>query len=199
MAEKIILGDFPFDIGPRDQIDYTGPRNIVKLDIPGTAPKYQDMGEDEHTIAWSGVLEGDSAQADCQKIDAIKQAGKEVSYINGKYNKTVRIKEFNHSDIRDDLISYSITLIEMQHQAVKEKTKASTIAATPVVNVIAAAPKTTSYTVKKGDTLYGIAQKLLKDGNRWHEIAKDNKISNPRTLQIGKVLKINTGGGATVV
>lgn len=200
MPGKVILGEFTFEIGPRNQIDYTGSRSIVSLDIPGAAPKYQDMGEGEHTIAWSGVLEGDSAQDNCQKIDELKNAGKEITYINGTYNKTVRIKEFNHSDVRDDYISYSITLLEIQHQVLKEKTKANTAAAPiPVITTAMATASVKKYTVAKGDTLFGIAQKLLKDGNRWPEIAKSNKIANPRKLQVGQVLIISTGGGATIV
>lgn len=200
MPGKVILGEFTFEIGPRNQIDYTGSRSIVSLDIPGTAPKYQDMGEGEHTIVWAGVLEGNSAQVDCQKIEQIRKAGREISYITDTYNKTVRIKEFNHSDVREDYIAYSITLVEIQHQVLKEKTKASAVVAPSLVgNAVVAVSSLKKYTVAKGDTLYGIAQKLLKDGNRWQEIAKDNKITNPRKLQTGQVLVINTGGGATIV
>lgn len=201
MPGRVILGDYTFEIGPRNQIDYTGPRSIAKLDIPGTAPKYQDMGEDEHTIVWSGILEGENAQVDCQKIDSIKKAGKEIRFIPDSDNKTVRIKEFNHSDIREDYIVYSITLIEIQRQVIKDRPKSSstTVPGTGGGTVTAIATNYTTYTVKKGDTLYGIAQKLLKNGNRWPEVAKDNNISNPRKLQIGQVLKISTGGGALVV
>ncbi len=201
MPGRVILGDYTFEIGPRNQIDFTGPRSISKLDIPGTSPKYQDMGEDEHTIAWAGALSGDNAQADCQKIDGLRKAGKEMKFISGSYNRTVRIKEFNHSDIREDYIVYSITLIEIQHQVIKEKPEAgsTTTPETGGGTVTDALSDYTAYTVKKGDTLWGIAQKYLKNGNRWPEIAKDNNVSDPRKLQIGKVLKIRTGGGVSLV
>lgn len=43
------------------------------------------------------------------------------------------------------------------------------------------APKNKTYTVKKGDTLYGIAKKELGDGSKWKEIYNLNKdkIKNP--------------------
>lgn len=43
------------------------------------------------------------------------------------------------------------------------------------------APKNTTYTVKKGDTLYNISKKELGDGARWKEIYNLNKdkIENP--------------------
>lgn len=49
-------------------------------------------------------------------------------------------------------------------------------------------PKTV--VVKKGDTLWAFAVKYYGDGTRWTEIADRNGISNPRRLQIGKVLEI---------
>ena len=47
-----------------------------------------------------------------------------------------------------------------------------------------------TYTVKSGDTLWGIAQKQLGNGDKWGNIAKLNNISNPNKLQIGQVLKL---------
>ena len=46
------------------------------------------------------------------------------------------------------------------------------------------------YVVKRGDTLWVIAGRLLGDSNRWREIAEINNIRNPRTLQIGTKLQI---------
>lgn len=47
-------------------------------------------------------------------------------------------------------------------------------------------PKTR--TVKRGDTLWGIACELYGDGTRWREIAKKNGVTEPRKLPVGKVL-----------
>lgn len=49
-------------------------------------------------------------------------------------------------------------------------------------------PKTR--TVRRGDTLWGIACELYGDGTRWREIAKKNGITEPRRLQIGTVLTL---------
>lgn len=53
-----------------------------------------------------------------------------------------------------------------------------------------AATTTKTYTVKKGDTLSGIAKWHLGDASKWHAIADLNGIRDPRTLQIGQVLRI---------
>lgn len=53
---------------------------------------------------------------------------------------------------------------------------------------------TSTYTVKIGDTLYGIAYYMLGNGNRWPEIASLNNIRDARLGQppftLGRVLKI---------
>ena len=49
-------------------------------------------------------------------------------------------------------------------------------------------PKT--YTVKKGDTLWDIACRFYGDGTKWGVLAKKNSVSDPRKLQIGKVLTL---------
>lgn len=47
-----------------------------------------------------------------------------------------------------------------------------------------------TYTVKKGDTLWTIAQKQLGNGSKWQDIARLNNIPNPNKLQVGQVLKL---------
>lgn len=46
------------------------------------------------------------------------------------------------------------------------------------------------YTVKKGDSLFVIAQKSYGNGNVWTRIAQANNIRDPRTLKVGQVLVI---------
>lgn len=57
-----------------------------------------------------------------------------------------------------------------------------------------AAPATTAsssnYIVKKGESLWTIAQKELGDGNKYSQLAKDNNIQNPNMLTVGMELKI---------
>lgn len=54
-----------------------------------------------------------------------------------------------------------------------------------------------TYTVKSGDVLWSIAVRFLGDGRRWTEIATLNGITDPRTLQVGKVLRIPSNLTAT--
>lgn len=54
------------------------------------------------------------------------------------------------------------------------------------------APKATTYTVKKGDTLWAIAKKYLGSGAKYTEIYNANKdiISNPNLITVGMKLTI---------
>ncbi len=47
-----------------------------------------------------------------------------------------------------------------------------------------------TYKVKYGDSLSAIAHLLLGDGNRWPELAKLNRLTDPNRLLIGQVLQI---------
>ena len=63
--------------------------------------------------------------------------------------------------------------------------------------------QTTEYTVVSGDYLIKIAQKLLGDGSRWHELVDLNKdrypslLSNPNLIYAGWVLKIPGGSSSS--
>ncbi len=47
-----------------------------------------------------------------------------------------------------------------------------------------------TYRVKPGDTLSGIAARVLGEADRWRELATLNGIANPRALQVGQTLKL---------
>lgn len=47
-----------------------------------------------------------------------------------------------------------------------------------------------SYTVVKGDHLWGIAVRAYGDGYKWPEIAKLNELANPGYIEVGQVIKL---------
>ncbi len=46
------------------------------------------------------------------------------------------------------------------------------------------------YIVLPGDTLESIASFMYEDPTKWREIAEENKIDNPKELELGKILEI---------
>lgn len=49
---------------------------------------------------------------------------------------------------------------------------------------------TRTYTVRHGDTLSGIASRLLGKASRWHDIAQINHLRDPNRINVGQKLKI---------
>ncbi len=47
-----------------------------------------------------------------------------------------------------------------------------------------------TYTVKKGDTLYGIAKKKYNDGKQWQKIASANPGLSPASLRVGQTITL---------
>lgn len=196
MATKVILGDILFDPAPRQKLKFNNPRVIAKLDIPGAPPVNQDMGEDETTLAWDGILVGDDAYRKAIQIESLKDAGQVIQLtVTGfpELCKKVRIRSFPWDLVRQDRVEYSIELVaEMPPPIVSQvaapviQEESPTSEQTPVPS-----PSTgNTYAVKQGDTLWALAQEHLGDGTRWREIAEANSIMDPTTLQIGQKIII---------
>lgn len=191
---KVMLSDFTFPLGPEKQIDFTGPRVIAKLDIPGAPPIYQDMGEDEHTYAWGGVLRGDAAEKNCETLLKLKETGATMKFIAGMIDKTVKIREFNYSYLRSDYIRYSITLVEIQNEPAPFVANViKRVAPAVTKSIVSPEPNYYTYTMKSGDTLWALAVRYYSNGNSWPKIANASGISNPRRIPIGYVVKIPKG------
>ena len=58
------------------------------------------------------------------------------------------------------------------------------------VNELCSKSTKTYYTVKKGDTLWGIAKKYYGNGSKYPTIAKANNIINPDNIKVGQKLLI---------
>ena len=65
---------------------------------------------------------------------------------------------------------------------------APTVTATPAPAPSAGGVSGTTYTVQKGDTLYGIARQKYGDGKQWQKIAAANPGVSPSSLKVGQTL-----------
>ncbi|MDY6914207.1 MAG: LysM domain-containing protein [Planctomycetota bacterium] len=50
----------------------------------------------------------------------------------------------------------------------------------------------TSYTIKKGDTLWSISKHFLGNGKRWREIVAVNPDLDPAKLRVGQTIRVPT-------
>ncbi len=96
--------------------------------------------------------------------------------------------ETTHGDVAGD-VHYTIELMEWRDMVVKEKSAPAKKRASKNT------PKT--HTVKKGDTLWGIARDYTKKGNRWTEMWEINKSKsrskNPDLIYPGEVFTLPSG------
>lgn len=90
----------------------------------------------------------------------------------------------------DILVSIELKEYIKYGTVIKEiDTKTNTVKSSAIKKKVNKAIPNT-YTVKKGDTLWAVAKKLLGDGAKCWNLAKLNNISNPNRIRPGQELKI---------
>lgn len=127
---NIILGDIKIEIPPERNIDFTGLRTMVKYDVPGDRPRYQDMGRDERTVRWNGIFYGDGAYKQALSLQKYYDSGTNTDdgteksgflFIFGEISCRVLIKSFNYQYYRKDKVRYDIELVRLESDYDKEE------------------------------------------------------------------------------
>lgn len=96
---------------------------------------------------------------------------------NGDFRVSVSLKEYK----KPSLLTSKIKLIGGALHSVSGTVRENTYSPKPKKTV-------KKYTVKKGDTLWGIAKKYYNDGTKYSVLASYNKIVNPNLIYVGQVI-----------
>lgn len=119
-----------------------------------------------------------------------------ISITDANINMPMTIESFTHSeqDSTGD-VYYTLELKEYRkpeivaEQKVNADKKSTKLMANDTKRITKTV-KTTTYIVKKGDTLYSIAKRLTGNGSNCYAIANQNNIANPNLIQVGQKLVI---------
>lgn len=109
------------------------------------------------------------------------------------YNATVTHRDTAHRPTRADVsLTFSRVMDEKAFMGPVKGRSTSLVPAPakPVVKKTNTSANLATYTVKRGDTLSGIAKRYYSNPNLWAKVADRNGIKNPKALQIGKRLVI---------
>lgn len=119
----LVLGDVKIAIPPERKIDFTGLRVMVKYDVPGDRPKYQDMGRDERTVRWNGIFYGDGAYSQALALQEYYDSGKNTDdgtdksgflFVFEDISCRVLIKSYSYQYYRTDKVRYDIELVRLE-------------------------------------------------------------------------------------
>jgi nucleoid-associated protein YgaU len=131
-------------------------------------------------------------------IESWKKSGKPIRLtITGTpINEAVTIRDLSYEEKAGNVGDISFTLSLKQYKFVEFR-KIDVSGPNTKVASAKTRPNTkkapTTYTVKSGDSLFKIAQRLLGNGDRWREIYEKNKATigaNPNLIKPGQKLVI---------
>lgn len=204
MAVSLVVGNYTFTLLPKQSLDFNLARKINKLET-ADAPTYQDLGIDEKKLSFTGSIVTSDAWTQAETLESLMDQGLPQTLIYGPIQRTVRISDFQPKYIRDDRVDYTIDLIiippKSGYNAPQQPATTTTLptSSPPAATSTAAIAQymDQSYTVKQGDTLWGISQRLLGSGTSANDIAtlvntiaKANQLTNPDLILVGQVLQI---------
>ncbi|WP_425058366.1 hypothetical protein SCACP_30140 [Sporomusa carbonis] len=209
MSQNVNLGDIVIDIPPERKIEFVGPRALAKYDVPGYRPGYQDMGQEERTCRFSGVIDGEGALSKANNIQKLMDKGEEIKFLYGEISVKVLIRRFDFQYYRSDRVRYDIELVQVadlelqpmnQVQAARGKvsdrfdplskltkalndinnfTSGLNHDVWKVKSIINKVIATKNYIVRQGDSLRRISTQLFGTPHKWRSLARLNDLSGP--------------------
>lgn len=214
MAYEIYLDDMRLPIPPQKiPVKYPGQNKTANLINGEEINLIKPLGLAEVSLDFilpqarypSAVWDGNNVEEILERLKELFEEGESFEFIvirdtpEGSFdtNLDVTIEELKVSDdVKEGFdLAVSLSLKEYRSYGTKRMNFLLTGDASEEAQERSGEPEESSsgtYTVVSGDTLWGIAKKLLGNGSRWQEIYNLNqdKISNPNLIYPGQVLTI---------
>lgn len=205
-----------------ESVKYKSEGKFASYNIIGTGEVRLPDGEKLTKFSWKGRLPGESMRnmkivnsqewRSANEIQRIfenwRKKGKKLRLlVTGTIiNHDVYLESYQSDASKKDTIEYSISFVVAKDIIVHTTTELNIANTTKKDDTATTKPRTASaqaatsakakkqtYTVKRGDTLWGIAKKFLGNGSRWKEIYNLNKSiigSNPNLIYVGQKFTI---------
>jgi membrane-bound lytic murein transglycosylase D len=179
------INSYPLTLRSQDIIRY--------LDLKDSIHAYNYEQYFTPLVVYEKLLKGSDFSSDTnytKKYHTVKR-GETLSKIAVKYGLSIKelqkmnLMTTNYIDVGKRLVVGYEHKNSVQNSNVSENKSTTTSSQKPSSQT--SSTNVTQYKIKNGDSLYSIAQ---KHGVSVEKIMKDNNITNPKALQIDKVLKI---------
>ncbi|AIG27415.1 LysM domain-containing protein [Brevibacillus laterosporus] len=197
---RVVLGGIELKTFEKpDAIPLGGQQTLAINRFPGGDVSIQNMGPQYRPITWTGIFIGPDAYDRMIRIGNMRTAGKPITFETEKYSFPVVISEFLPDHRTNRRIPFSITL----ERVISQKGSGNAQKSDPIAKAVQAVAKSKQastqkkqatgkekYTIQKGDTLSGIAQRKKK---KWEDIYNSNKkvlVNGPHKLKPGWVIYV---------
>lgn len=182
---------------PETSIDLGGQWSLISR--PGRDALLRYAGPKPYVITLEVTLYSLNGVSTLKAIRAIEAMSKSLTPVAVSYGTsetgTFRITSFRPKITKRATLNYpteasatiELTRVVAEHLVVPARTAPTK---PPKKKSTGTSRRTVRYTVKRGDTLIKIASKVCHSSGHWQRIARDNKIRDPRKLQVGKRLTI---------
>jgi len=163
---------------------------VAEVQQPEPAPSEEPAAEETPSeptpVASPSSSAGEFVKHTVQKGETLSDVAQAMLGVRGRWRE---VYAYNRERIGEspNHVRVGLTLVfPKERLTVPASTSSSAQTVVP-----ASSPKTggRSYTVQKGDTLYGIARAQLGSGPRWKEIASLNGLTGAE-LEVGKQLQL---------
>lgn len=105
---------FTFSRTPEDEVAIEGGRQLAKVFIPGVGEIVQDMGPSAPIIPLRGVLAGEEAQQEFDRLEEIAGSGEVVTFQFGEVVRKVLVEKARFAVVRrgEVFARYDLTLVQ---------------------------------------------------------------------------------------
>jgi nucleoid-associated protein YgaU len=171
--------------------------NFAEIAIPGLeTPPIQYVGGASETLSVELLFDTSDCLEDVRKV-YVRNLRRLLEINSDLHAPPIVSFTWGHEDFRGviDSLAVTYTLFSPDGTPLRAKVSMSLKEYRTVEEQVRKRPKFSpdvekTYVVRRGDSLSGIAERIYRDPTRWREIARANRVHDPRRVATGTVLEL---------